>query len=209
MTLTAEWFGVAMASSMVKPSARQRPLMQRSFSKPSSKPLISWWAPVRSTSKPVSNARGGGWLNRTQCRNRSLERRTAGGCWTGQPVHQGECFQGAIPRGIHQEVQPSGQALWNGGGSAERSNCRAWQPDAVRPRTSHFHRHNRKTTPRPWNLGRRVMAYTFGKGNGTQRQQNNIPIQERNGHRGWGWINPAFFVWVEKFIFMWYNLFDK
>ena len=79
----------------------------------------------------------------------------------------------------------------------------------ARPRTSHLHRHNRKTTPRPWNLGRRVMAYTFGNGNGTQRQQNNIPIQERNGHRGWGWINPAFFVWVEKFIFMWYNLFDK
>lgn len=23
-------------------------------------------------------------------------------------------------------------------------------------------------------------------GNGTQRQQNNTPIQERNGHRGWG-----------------------
>ena len=66
----------------------------------------------------------------------------------------------------------------------------------ARPRTSHLHRHNRKTTPRPWNLGRRVMAYTFGNGNGTQRQQNNIPIQERNGHRGWGWINPAFFVWV-------------
>ena len=83
--------------------------------------------------------------------------------------------------------------LWNGGGSAERSNRRAWQPDEARPRTSHLHRHNRKTTPRPWNLGRRVMAYTFGNGNGTQRQQNNIPIQERNGHRGWGWINPAFF----------------
>ena len=30
---------------------------------------------------------------------------------TCQPVHQGECFQGAIPRRIHQEVQPSGQAL--------------------------------------------------------------------------------------------------
>ena len=38
--------------------------------------------------------------------------------------------------------------------------------------------------------------------NGTQRQQNNIPIQERKGHRGWVLINPAFFVWVEKFIFM-------
>ena len=33
--------GDAMANSMVKPSARHRPLMQRSFSKPSSKPLIS------------------------------------------------------------------------------------------------------------------------------------------------------------------------
>ena len=40
------------------------------------------------------------------------------------------------------------------------------------------------------------MAYTFGNGNGTQRQQNNIPIQERNGHRGWGCINPALFVRV-------------
>ena len=40
------------------------------------------------------------------------------------------------------------------------------------------------------------MAYTFGNGNGTQRQQNNIPIQERNRHRGWGCINPAFFVLV-------------
>ena len=38
---TAERFGDAMASSMVKPSARHRLLMQRSFNKPSSKPLIS------------------------------------------------------------------------------------------------------------------------------------------------------------------------
>ena len=49
------------------------------------------------------------------------------------------------------------------------------------------------------------MGYSVGNGNGTQGQKDTLPIQERDGRRGWDQINPAFFG-VENFILMCYNI---
>ena len=45
---------------------------------------------------------------------------------------------------------------------------------------------NRETAPRPGKLGRKAVDFAIGIGNGTRRQQDNLPVQGWYGNYGWG-----------------------